>query len=48
MLRQVDDFTITVKEAEIAYEIIKTIDKHLGIHIKCLGQVTMFNGLNII
>lgn len=48
MLRQIEDFTITVKEAEIAYEIIKTIDKHLGIHIIFLGQVPMFNDLNII
>jgi hypothetical protein len=47
-LRQVDDFAVAAKTADIAMDIIKEIDKYMMIDIKDLGQLERYNGVDIV
>ena len=47
-LRQVDDFAVASKSAAISTEIINEIDKYMMIEIKDLGQLTRYNGVDIV
>jgi dUTP pyrophosphatase len=47
-LRQVDDFAVAAKTADIAMDIIKEIDKYMMIDIKDLGQLDRYNGVDIV
>jgi hypothetical protein len=47
-LRQVDDFAVATTKETIATEIINEIDKYMKIKIKDLGQLTRYNGVDII
>ena len=47
-LRQVDDFAVAAETSAIATEVINTIDKYMTIKIKDLGQLTRYNGVDVI
>ena len=47
-LRQVDDFAVAAETSEIATDVINTIDKYMTIKIKDLGQLTRYNGVDVI
>jgi hypothetical protein len=46
--RQVDDFVIACKSAEIAHKFYDLIDDHLSMPIKRMGLVTLFNGIDVL
>jgi deoxyuridine 5'-triphosphate nucleotidohydrolase len=47
-LRQVDDFAVASRTAQISTDIINEIDKYMKIEIKDLGQLTRYNGVDIV
>ncbi len=47
-LRQVDDFAISCEDKETALEVIKEIDSKMTVRIKHLGQITRFNGVDVL
>ena len=47
-LRQVDDFAVVASTQKIAQEVIQTIDSYMQIKIKDLGQLTRYNGVDIV
>ena len=47
-LRQVDDFAISCQDSETALQIIKAIDSKMSVTIKHLGQITRFNGVDVL
>jgi len=48
LLRQVDDFAAAVPNETIGKALINNIDQHMRIRIKYQGQLTMFNGMDIV
>ena len=48
LLRQVDDFAAGIMTEDIGKILINNIDQHLRIRIKYQGQLTMFNGMDIV
>ena len=48
LLRQVDDFAAAVPNEAIGKALINNIDQHMRIRIKYQGQLTMFNGMDIV
>jgi hypothetical protein len=46
--RQVDDFAVACKSAEIAHKFYDMIDDHLSMPIKRMGLLTLFNGIDIL
>jgi len=47
-LRQVDDFALATSNPESAKTLISKIDGHMGINIKHLGLLNLFNGMDIL
>ncbi len=47
-LRQVDDFAISCEDQETALDVIKAIDSKMTVRIKHLGQITRFNGVDVL
>ena len=47
-LRQVDDFAVAAATKEIAKDVIATIDQYMTIQIKDLGQLTRYNGVDVL
>ncbi len=47
-LRQVDDFAISCEDAQTALDVIETIDSKMTVRIKHLGQITRFNGVDVL
>jgi deoxyuridine 5'-triphosphate nucleotidohydrolase len=48
LLRQVDDFAAAVTNETIGKALIDNIDQYMRIRIKYQGQLTMFNGMDIV
>jgi hypothetical protein len=48
LLRQVDDFAAAVSNESIGQALINDIDQYMRIGIKYQGQLTMFNGMDIV
>ena len=48
LLRQVDDFAVSAKEAATCSAIIKEIGMHLQVPLNDLGLIKKFNGVNIL
>ena len=48
LLRQVDDFAVATPSESLASHVFDLIDEHLTIPLKCLGLISLFNGLDII
>ena len=47
-MRQVDDFAIACELPEVAQQVINDIDAKMSIKIKELGQVTQYNGVDVL
>jgi hypothetical protein len=47
-LRQVDDFAVASRSEQISTAVINEIDKYMKIEIKDLGQLTRYNGVDIV
>lgn len=47
-LRQVDDFAVSCEDKETALHVIKSINDKMTINVKQLGQVTRFNGVDVL
>jgi deoxyuridine 5'-triphosphate nucleotidohydrolase len=47
-LRQVDDFAVACEDAKTAQLVIKQINDKMTIDVKDLGQITRFNGVDIL
>ena len=47
-LRQVDDFAVACEDKETALRVIKEINDKMTIEVKQLGQITRFNGIDIL
>ena len=47
-LRQVDDFAVSCEDSETAMQVIKAIDSKMTITVKHLGQISRFNGVDVL